>query len=280
MIVNTINSIPNGMISSNINSIPNGMISSNINSIPNGMISSNINSIPNGMIGSNINSIPSGMMGNPINNGPNGIITNYNNGFTLNPQINPNENSNDDEEIIKNIEKTVIIKYTSQDITFLFTNEGLFVIVNKSITNKNYIKTFLKCIFLNCPYKEIKEHIFWFQGLQCNSTLPNTEKIIEYAYHISQEFIFLTFKKSDFISLNTGQILLTNLDNILRKIKSDGVTIDFFSPLDLPLSQNLQTSLDTDKELFLDGKATYKKDELSCLKNIHEKIEIVKKGGK
>ena len=243
------------------------MIANTINSIYNGMISPNINSIPNGMISSNINSIPNGIMGNTINNG-----------FTLNPQINPNENSNDDEKIIKNIEKTAIKKYTSQDTTFLFTNEGLFVIVNNSITNKNYIKNSFKCIFLNCPYKKITEHIFWFQGLQYISIPPSVEKIIEYAYHISQEFIFLTFKKEDFISLSTGQVLLTNLDNVLRKIKSDGVTIDFFSPLNLPLLQNLQVSLNTDKELFLDGEATYKKNELSCLKNIQEKIEIVKRG--
>ena len=277
MIGFNINSIPSGMMGNTMNGISNGMIGSNINSIPSGMMGNTINGISNGMIGSNINSIPSGMMGNTINNGPNGIITNYNNGFTLIPQINPIEN-NDDEEIIKNIEKTAIKKYTSQDTTFSFTNEGLFVIVNNSITNKNYIKNSFKCIFLNYPYKKITEHIFWFQGLQYISIPPSMEKIIEYAYHISQEFIFLTFKREDFISLNTGQVLLTNLDNILRKIKVDGVTLDFFSPLNLPLLQNLQVSLNTDEELFLDSQNTYKKNELSCLKNIQEKIEIVKRG--
>jgi hypothetical protein len=255
------------MISSNINSIYNRMISPNINSIPNGMISPNINSIYNGMISPNINSIPSGIMGNTINNG-----------FTLNPQINPNENSNDDEKIIKNIEKTAIKKYTSQDTTFLFTHNSLYTIINNSINNDNYIKNSFECILPNCTPPKITKHIFWFQGLQYIPTPPSWEKIIEYAYHISQEFIFLTFKQGDFISLNTGQVLLINLDSILRKIKVDGVTLDFFSPLNLPLLQNLQVSLNTDKELFLDGKVTYKKEELACLKTIQEKIEIVKRG--
>lgn len=207
------------------------------------------------------------------------VNTGCQNGISiLNPQINPNENNNDDEEIIKNIEKIAIERFPSQDITLLSTNEGLYVIVNNSINNKNYIKNFLKCTFLNCPYKEIKEHIFWFQGLQFTSIPPSMDKIIKYAYHIGEEFIFLTFKKGDFISLNTGQILLINLDSILKKIKVDGVTLDFLSPLNLPLFQNLQVSLNTDKELFLDGKATYKKEELSCLKTIQEKIEIIKRG--
>ena len=206
-----------------------------------------------------------------INTGLQNVIS------TLNPQINPIEN-NDDEEIIKNIEKTAIKKYTSQDTTFLFTHNSLYTIINNSINNDNYIKNSFECILPNCTPQKITKHIFWFQGLQYIPTPPSWEKIIEYAYHISQEFIFLTFKQGDFISLNTGQVLLINLDSILRKIKVDGVTLDFFSPLNLPLLQNLQVSLNTDKELFLDGKVTYKKEELACLKTIQEKIEIVKRG--
>ena len=268
------------MVPNTVNNLDNGLIPNTINNLNNGLIPNTVNNLNNGLIPNTINNLNNGLIPNTVNNLNNGLIPNLtDNSISLNPQINPIEN-NDDEEIIKNIEKIAIKKFFSQDISFFFTNEGLFAIVNKYITNKNYIKNSFKCIFLDCPYKKITEHIFWFQGLQYIPISPSVEKIIEYTYHISQEFIFLTFKQENFISLSTGQVLLINLDNILRKIKSDGVTIDFFSPLNLPLSQNLQVSLNTDKELFLDGKATYKKEELSCLKNIHEKIEIVKKGGK
>ena len=182
------------------------------------------------------------------------------------------------QELIKKVEKDLLLKKECKDFTFIVTRTNEIYIFFKR-RNKEWIKKFSGTLWNGCDIKIICEGDVVYLPLAVNSyeefILDN--ELLIFLEKLRPNFFLKKLVKSDFIKIN-GQIICINSDNLLEKYEKYDHSYFFISPERNQLVQDFSNALTNDDYLFIDEKTKKRNtfDSLPRLKELENYFEEVK----
>ena len=182
------------------------------------------------------------------------------------------------QELIKKVEKDLLLKKECKDFTFIVTRTNEIYIFFKR-RNKEWIKKFSGTLWNGCHIKIICEGDVVYIPLAvnpCEKPISNDELLI-FLEKLRPNFFLKKIVRSDFIKIN-GQIICINSDNLLEKYEKYEFSYFFISPEKNKLVQDFCNALTNDEYLFIDEKTQtrYSLDSLPRLKALEDHFEEVK----
>lgn len=182
------------------------------------------------------------------------------------------------QELIKKVEKDLLLKKECKDFTFIVTRTNETYIFFKR-RNKEWIKKFSGTLWNGCDIKIICEGDVVYIPLAVNSyeefILDN--ELLIFLEKLRPNFFLKKLVKSDFIKIN-GQIICINSDNLLEKYEKYDHSYFFISSERNQLVQDFSNALTNDDYLFIDEKTKRRNtfDSLPRLKELENYFEEVK----
>lgn len=182
------------------------------------------------------------------------------------------------QELIKKVEKDLLLKKECKDFTFIVTRTNEIYIFFKR-RNKEWIKKFSGTLWNGCDIKIICEGDVVYIPLAVNSyeefILDN--ELLIFLEKLRPNFFLKKLVKSNFIKIN-GQIICINSDNLLEKYEKYDHSYFFISSERNQLVQDFSNALTNDDYLFIDEKTKKRNtfDSLPRLKELENYFEEVK----
>jgi hypothetical protein len=234
------------------------------------MNQANMNMCQNQMMNTSINP----MMGQQFEMMPQNHTVNqtplYNGGINATPVSK--------QELIKKVEKDLLLKKECKDFIFIVTQTNEIYIFFKR-RNKEWIKKFSGILWNGCHIKIICEGDVVYIPLAVNSyeEFISDNELLIFLEKLRPNFFLKKLVRSDFIKIN-DEIFCINSDNLLEKYEKYEPSYFFVSPEKNKLFQDFCNALNNDDYLFIDEKTQNKcpLDSLPRLKALEDHFEEIK----